>query len=340
LDAQVTNQDGQVIWSDTYSGPHVSIVVPGAIFSSEQFCELTITETVPGMMAVGAFANGPTVTSKDLTKEFRQSDWPNGAKMLIILPDKDVFEARKPAIIECAEACEARSVTWLALYHKNVTTANLTYLYNKPGVKYIYWFGHANNRVGGSGNEVPRTYTMCWKHTVRNWWPDKWERIPAFSYTNNPQAPLPGDWDSKGFSLWSLGMYDSGNKKIIFVDGCRSADSIETTAPYQDMGDAYGILSNYGANNQIYIGWRYEIYAGTGIGGTITGQTTEAVRLFWEKMGYGDDVWGALYYMWISGGVGMQQAVWGDNGQMDMGVLSEDDNIFCWGNGLTRKLEP
>lgn len=45
LNAEVTDQNSQVIWSDTYSGRHINIVIPGANFGSEQFCELTITET-------------------------------------------------------------------------------------------------------------------------------------------------------------------------------------------------------------------------------------------------------------------------------------------------------
>jgi len=247
LDAQVTNQDGQVIWSNTYSGPHVSIVVPGATFGSEQFCQITITETESAMMAMSeSTTSSSTVTSKDLTKEFKQADWPNGARMVIVLPNKDVFKVRKPAIIECAEACQARGVTWLALYYHDVTKENLTYLYNKSGVKYIYWCGHANSHVGRNErleiDGVQRTHTVCWKSTERSWWFDKWEEIGVFSWFD-PEEPLPDDWDNKGFSLWYLGMHDSWNKKIVFVDGCLSAK-------YADMAAAYGVYSLQGQGSK------------------------------------------------------------------------------------------
>jgi len=292
-------------------------------------------------MAMGESATtSPTVASKDLTKEFKPSDWPNGARMLIVLPDKDIFKPRKPAIIECAEACAARGVTWLALYHKDVTPENLTYLYNKSGVRYIYWCGHANSHVGKNARlqveGVQRTNTVCWKHTERNWWFDKWEEIRVFSYINS-QEPLPDDWDNRGFSLWSLGMHDSWNKKIIFVDGCLSAE-------YADMARAYGVFSlqGQGSLDQIYIGWRKEVLVSTGLMERIVGNTTEGVRMFWEEMGRGRTIWNALYETELSGGLGMRQALWGLNGTRDIGVINGDDNLFLYGNGIitSMKLDP
>ena len=150
-----------------------------------------------------------------------------------------------------------------------------------------------------------------------------------FSYFDS-EEPLPDDWDERGFNLWSLGMYDSWNKKIVFVDGCLSA-----TAP-PDMADAYGAFSlqGQGSLDQIYIGWRIKVLVTTGIMEQIVGNTTEGVRMFWERMGYGDDVHDALYYTYVHGSIGMQEAMWGVNGLPDIGQPEEDDNIFLWGNGL------
>ena len=320
LDAVLTDQDGQTIWSDNYTGQHINIVIPGATFSSEQFCELSITE--------GTKSGDATVTKKDLTKEFKQADWPNGARMVIVLPNKDVFKVRKPAIIECAEACENRSVTWVVLYHKNVTQENLTYLYNKSGTRYIYWCGHANSHV----QNVQRTHTECWRYEP-SWWHFNWQKIGVFSWIDT-QNPLPDDWDNRGFDLWSLGMYDSWNKKIVFVDGCLSAK-------YDDMADAYGVFSlqGQGSLDQMYIGWREKVLVSTGIMEQIVGNTTEGVRMFWERMGAGDDIYDAFYYTTVHGGIGMRRAMWGDNGMLDIGDVGGDDNIFLWGNGLITQME-
>lgn len=334
LEAKVTDQDGQVIWSDTYTSQHISIVIPGATFSSEQFCELSITET-----GEGAKSDGSAVTKKDLVKKFKQADCPASVKMVIVLPNKDVFKVRKSAIIECAEACNSRNVSWVSLYYYDVTEENLRFLYNKPSVKYVYWCGHANSHVGRNEREgipgVQRTHTICWEpHTY--WGIPYWHsEVGVFSWIDPDVEPLPNDWDNRGFNLWSLGMSDSGNKKIVFVDGCLSAK-------FYDMAMSYGMFSwwNAGNHDQIYIGWRIEVLVSTGIMEQIVGNTTEGVRMFWERMGYGDDVFDALYYTSVHGGIGMCRALWGENGSVDIGNPDEDDNIFCWGEGLDDRLEP
>ncbi|MHC4463561.1 MAG: dockerin type I domain-containing protein [Planctomycetota bacterium] len=333
LEAEVTNQDGQVIWSNTYSGPHVSITIPGATFGSEQFCALSVTEA-------GA---GSAVTKKDLTKKFKQADYPAGVRMVIILPNKDVFKVRKPAIFECAEACNRRNVTWVSLYHHDVTEQNLTFLFDKSSVRYIYWCGHANSHVGRNERQqiegVRRTHTKCWRYEKSGWWDiiNNWHEIGVFSWTRQgiPGAPpLPDGWDTRGFDLWSLGMHDSWNKKIVFVDGCLSAK-------YNDMAHAYGVFSlqGQGSLDQIYIGWRIKILVSTGIMEEIIGNTTEGVRMFWERMGSGDDIYDALYYTYVHGSISMQEALWGLNGRPDIGELEGDDNIFLWGNGLINQIE-
>ena len=320
LDAVLTDQDGQTIWSDNYTGQHINIVIPGATFSGEQFCELSITE--------GTKSGGATVTKKDLTKKFKQADCPAGVRMVIVLPNKDVFKVRKPAIIECAEACNNRNVTWVTLYHHDVTKENIEFLYDKSSVRYIYWSGHANNNVQG----VDRTHTECWRYEP-SWWHFNWQKIGVFSWFD-PENPLPDDWDNRGFSLWSLGMHDSWNKKIVFVDGCLSAY-------YTDMAYSYGVFSlqGQGSLDQIYIGWKIKVLVSTGIMEQIVGNTTEGVRMFWERMGAGDDIYDAFYYTSIHGGIGMRRAMWGDNVMLDIGEPDTDDNILLYGNGIITQME-
>lgn len=362
LEAVLTDKDGQTIWSDNYTGQYISIVITGATFGSEQFCELSITET-GGAGAGGAGAtSGSAVTTKDLTKEFKQADWPNGARMVIVLPNKDVFKVRKPAIIECAEACETRGVTWVALYHKNVTPENLTYLYNKAGVRYIYWCGHANSHVAAEPDKaganqfykvmedptihgvggVARTHTECWRYEA-SWWHFNWQKIGVFSWTGQPGAPLPDDWDNRGFSLWSLGMYNSGNKKIVFVDGCWSAFNWDGVA--NDMAYAYGMYSDWNAGNhdQIYVGWRCKVLsAAPGSVFDWVLWSTDGIKLFWERMGLGNSVYNALSYTASFGGGGIQTSLWGPNGVMDFHKPYEDsdDNIWIYGEGIHAELEP
>ncbi len=71
----------------------------------------------------------------------------------------------------------------------------------------------------------------------------------------------------------------------------------------------------------------------------IVGNTTEGVRMFWERMGAGDDIYDAFYYTTVHGGIGMRQAMWGDNGMLDIGDPDTDDNILLYGNGLINQME-
>jgi len=217
------------------------------------------------------------------------------------------------------------------------SAANLTFLYNKPSVRYIYWCGHANSHVGRNErlkiDGVQRTHTVCWRHTERSWWFDKWEEIGVFSWTNDSEYPLPNDWDNKGFSLWDLGMHDSWNKKIIFVDGCLSAK-------YGDMAAAYGVFSlqGQGSRDQIYIGWT--ITVGTSserLGEFFLGDTTAGVRMFWERLGLGKSVQEALKYIDVYGSAQTQKSFFGENRIFDYG--GEDDNILFYGNGFINEIE-
>ncbi|HEX40893.1 MAG TPA: hypothetical protein ENN81_02380 [Phycisphaerales bacterium] len=334
LEAQLLDQDDQVIWSSTHEGPHVTIVVPGATFSAEYFCRLVVAETDSGMMAMGEpdASSSDTVTYKDLTKEFKQADWPNGARMVIVMPDTDVYKARKPAIKACAQACADRGVTWVALYYKDVTPQNLTYLFTKPAAKYVYWPGHANSHVGRDvrhGIEgVPRTHALCWKHTERRWRRDKWEKIGAFCRLNWNE-PLPDDWDARGFDLWSLGMHDSWNKKIVFHDGCYSA-------VYWDMAAAYGVFSlqGYGSLDQIYIGWKVPVDTSSErLGEWLLGDTTAGVEMFWERMGRGDSIHQAFNHVGVYGSRPTRESFFGP----DALYGDDNDNITFYGHGVVNK---
>ncbi len=347
LEAKVTDEmSGLVIWSDTYSGQHINMVIPGSIFGTSQFCELTITEiggttATMGESGTAMAASSSSSIAASLTKKFKKEDCPAGVKMIMVLPHKAVYKVRKPAIIECAKSCDLQNVVWVALYRHNVNKENLSYLYNKSSVKFIYWCGHANSHVGAKPAQgiegVQRTHTMCWE-LDEGWIWDSWKERGVFSFTNG-EEPLPDDWDNRGFSLWSLGMHEEWNKKIVFVDGCLSIE-------YWDMAAAYGMFSweGEGSKDQLYIGWRIKVLVSTGIMETIVGNTTEGIRMFWEQMGKNKSVKYALEYTSTYGGAGMQRAMWGLNGMPDFFDIDGDDNIFVVGNGIVNfnsiKLQP
>lgn len=56
----------------------------------------------------------------------------------------------------------------------------------------------------------------------------------------------------------------------------------------------------------------------------------------------GDDIFDALYYTSVNGGLGMRRAMWGEDGVMDFHKPYEDsdDNIWIYGEGIHAELEP
>lgn len=122
-----------------------------------------------------------------------------------------------------------------------------------------------------------------------------------FDVTSDPNCanalPLPDDWDTRGFDLWSLGMHEEWNKKIVFVDGCLSG-------VYTDMAQAYGVFSlqGQGSKDQIYIGWTGTIDTHSiRLLEFFSGDTTAGVKMFWERLGLGDSVEEAFEYIDVHG---------------------------------------
>jgi hypothetical protein len=348
LEVKLTGLHDNVIWSNAYSGSYIDVNIPGSVFGPEKFCKINITETTGAMMATMgengtamASSSSGSVSEEDLTKKFKMED-SAGVRMLIIMPNEDIFSSRLPALLACAQACDDRQVLWVPLYHHDVSEENLTYLYNQDSVKFIYWAGHGDCNVPHEGG-VPRTHTECWRYEP-SWWHSDWQIIKVLSWTRQAMddAPLlPGNWDTRGFDLWLLGMHDSGKKKIVFADSCFSA------LPYMglinDMSAAYG--TNFPeVHDQIYIGWRIGVKQEAMLD-ILAGDTTAGIKLFWQRMGVGDSVEEALQWTCdrpIS--EQMLRTMWGLlNPHTEFGDVDGDDNIFLWGNGLGNyqiKLEP
>lgn len=325
LNVKINNIWDEPIYDVNVPFGAVNLQVSSEAIGSNQICTLSM-------------AAGSNVVTSDLVKTFDPNEWPNGARMVIVVTEWRIWRSRRPAILACAQACDNRYISWVPLYRKNVTEENLTYLLPRQTTRYVYWCGHGNSVVG----DISRTFTMSWKQTVRNWWWDAWERIPVFSFTNRSlqgYPTLPDNWDNKGFDLWTLGMHDEPDKWIVFVDACQSA-------VYEDMARAYGIF-NSGNNNQIYIGWRADITV-NGVKETFsprnfekyTSRTNPAIVRFWEKMGSGRTVQQALQATAEVGVVGGDAviALWGPLMDVQIGNENGDDTIFVYGDGLTNHL--
>jgi len=356
LNVQIRNLYDQTIYDVNVPWGPVTLGISPEIFNSNQICTLRLEGSDYSYEGFGVLAAGESLSSveKDIVKEFRKEDYDNQTvQMVIIAPDEDVFEYRELSIKACAQACNARNVNWVVLYYTDVTPVNLTYLLQRPTVRYVYWCGDGNSHVGRTEEEekqdiggVPRTCMTCWK-PGKHWW-NLDGKSRAFSYFNPQQEPLPDDWDHRGFSLWSIGMHDTVNKWIVFVDCCRSA-AFDTFDVQPDMAQTFGI-GNSGNNNQIYIGWYYKITTTqSGSREIFSPRNFEkyktkidpGIKRFWEKMGEGNTVYHALHATTEYDDLTEAEtvlALWGFNMQMDIGVPYNDDSIRVYGNGSGNRL--
>jgi len=346
LNVQVIDEVNDVVlWSASHTGNALDIVVPGAVFGESRICSLSVTEE-PGGGGGGAPPASEQEISELLQRKFALIDWSRQpVHMTIIMPNPEIFKLRKPAIVECARACELNKVTWMVLFNHDVNEANLTYILGqRPDIKYVYWVGKGGSQafwpVKGV-DPVQRTYTECWLYKGRKWMEtvESWEPRGVFSYTQQSTQGayvLPNMWDTKGFDLTTLGMTESNSKKIVFVDACNSA-------AYDDMARAYGMFSlqGYSSNDQIYIGWKRQNEPLGESPAMLSASATEAVRMFWQQMGQGSDVYEALYYIYTDGAQEMKDLIWGPNGLVDLGSPSGDDGIGIYGQsgGLDNVLE-
>jgi hypothetical protein len=188
---------------------------------------------------------------------------------------------------------------------------------------------------------IQRTFTECWRFAGAKWlelWED-WQKTNVFSHTRQTYQdalPLPEAWDNKGFDMSGLGMVESNRKKIVFVDSCNSA-------AYEDMARAFGMFSLQGAssNDQIYIGWKLQDETPGNKSHVFRANTRDAAGMFWQEMGKGKDVYDSFHAIYTDGTGGMNGALWGENGSMDLGSPTSDDGVAIYGRpgGLDNTLQ-
>jgi hypothetical protein len=326
LEVELAGLNEDVLWSNTYSGNYIDINIPGLAFGAEKSCELNMT-------------NSSASKTESLNKEFKKVD-NVGIKMWIIAPNKELTKTRGSAIRACEQACDARNVSWCYISEYDVNEGNLIYALAFDSTKFVYWVGHAESHIVSKDKKtvVQRTCTNCWRR--EELWPHLKKEIYVFSKTCI-DPPLPDNWDFDGFDLWQLQMHDSWSKKIVFIDGCKSAD-------FNDMAEAYGVysLQGQGSKDQIYIGWRIDIEQA--IWDKFADDTTYGIKLFWDQMRLGKGIKQAFDYTAnnFADHPGMPTSLWGGNRETDLYEGKEgDDNIILYGLGFLGglddiKLEP
>ncbi len=210
---------------------------------------------------------------------------PNSYRALIVAPCKDVNKAMEDkdlpnnrVLTAIRETLEMANIPYAELIEKNAHWDNIKTALTGSNLNYVYWIGHMNSHVGRVINEetgeivapgVQRTEFMCWDK--RKYWFDKESCVLSWVKSDRPDVPpsipmpdLPGDWDTRGHSMASLGLWKTKTIKEFWAIGCKSAVKWETEN-WNDMAMAVGVY-NYkdssGHYTHIYIGNRIDVMPG------------------------------------------------------------------------------
>ena len=352
--------DGSTLWSKDISVGSFSFTIEDNIFSDSFFGEFILYSDPnyndPNSTPVYYNADENFVLSNEIDisdpnnisgRDFRRllksgfsKEKANNSIMAIILPHTDVVRARRAPIMKAIETAYKRDVPFVILYKYDVNWENISYVYKRNHIRYIYWVGHANRQVHCSetGGAVQRTNFGIWE---REWnWRrpfSRWVENRIFSFTRQSlhnAYPLPDDWDERGKDLDILGMYDQRNKKLVIKDACLSAFHL-------DVPFSYGIFSDSGQGflNQTYVGWRIatELSGMKYIDQWRLDDSNEGWIIFWEQLGRGRSVGDALYRIFLRGSGPAQIAFFGYNMTPDLSNPDSDDNIRVFGRPYDTK---
>jgi hypothetical protein len=350
FEAKLTNHGDQVLWSNTYSGPYINIVIPGAIFSNKHICELTVEENTGTMLSGGmtTMGRGSNKWEKKIYKEFVKEDFV-GVRMVLLLPSPDLIDAKFSLICTIMNSCESLGVPYACIYYHDNTPDNWDYVFRiLGGAKDIYYGGHANSHVGSVQRTNLVTYRKFphsdWFLPPIGWGVDpilKYYEVPALSYTTKhvPGAePLPLNLDEWGFDLRDLNLKDDDKIRIGWFDGCRTAgyeygEEGKDRMCCTDLADTFGFFSLKAQGNKrsIFFGWRMITENWPGFP-KIFSFVNAGQQIIWESLGEGRTIQQALERTDVSN-IYIRQALWGEDKERDFAPAG-DDNLFPYGSGL------
>jgi hypothetical protein len=175
---------------------------------------------------------------------------PNSFRALIVAPDPDANEAFADTLEAIRNAIHAKGIPHQELLWKNATWDNISIALCGGNLNYVYWIGHGNSQIGeervGPTRKVVkegihRTNFRCWKKGLV--WDSQGDRIFSFLRSDSIALPvmpdiLPEDWETRGHSMWSLGLYRNGKIKEFWAIGC------ETGLEWENAGNKYPLLND------------------------------------------------------------------------------------------------
>ncbi len=183
---------------------------------------------------------------------------------MIIAPCKDANRAVEDSVLvnnrvitAIEETLKNANIPYIKLIGKDAYWDNIKRALTGPKLNYVYWIGHMSSHVGVGEKQVQRTSFECWDNKGREASLFSWLKSDSASVPV-PVPDLPSDWDTKGYSMASLGLWKTKTIKEFWAIGCESAK-------FNDMAMAVGTYAykdTAGHHTHVYIGNTIEIMPG------------------------------------------------------------------------------
>lgn len=201
---------------------------------------------------------------------------PNSFRALIIAPDEDANVDFEITLTTIRDALYLKGISYQELLGKNANWENISVALKGNNLNYVYWIGHTNSQINEERTKIRKIVTQegihrtnfkCWDK--RKFW-SGYSLGKIFSFLKSdgpPELPqidsLPQDWESRGHSMYSLGLWKTKKIKEFWAVGCESGMKYGTYN-YNDMAVAIGIYAfkdSGGHYTHIYIGNTRVIWA-------------------------------------------------------------------------------
>jgi len=153
------NLNDSQVWSQTYPGENANGFVPASVTSSNALAYLSFEVSTGALLSEETVVRSsplslPPVVKVPTTKGFDPEDVPAGVDSLIILPDNwtDWFTNRRvTGMVRQAFNYEYE------LKGGEAISTNIAWFIQNRNIKYIYYNGHGNYKIGEDANAVLRT---------------------------------------------------------------------------------------------------------------------------------------------------------------------------------------
>lgn len=240
LMVKLSKWNGETIWSQQTSG-NLDINIPGNVLAG-QIYDVSIEQEISGMLILDSswepIWERAIAARYDLNESYKFAIFLPTAYFTDLFPFYSSADSRKKAVAGIINDCNIMGIKYIILYGDQCTWENFTRVLTGPkssSILYVYLVSRGSTYL--SYGAAQRTYFKLTDGYV----------------VSNLNTPLGGGWDGRSdvHSMADLGLWDSGQLKLVWIDICYNGK-------YPDMANAW-IKFEEPTLNRLYISWNSAI---------------------------------------------------------------------------------